>query len=364
MSTVTVELDDCTYDIHIKPGLLNQCGSRLRDVLGRPARASLVTDSNVGPHYAETVLTSLREAEFDVTLCTAPAGEASKSLARVSHLYDEWLQAGLDRRSVVLALGGGMIGDLAGFAAATFLRGLAFVQLPTSLLAQVDSSVGGKTGVNLAAGKNLIGSFWHPRLVLSDTDALQSLPKRELLSGLAEVVKYGVIADAEFFAYVEDHADELLALDGAAVAHVVEQCCRLKAHVVAKDERETSGLRASLNFGHTLGHAIEAAAGYQGLLHGEAVSVGMIAAGELAVRRGLWPSEEHERMARLLDRIGLPVRASGVALEDVLSHMAADKKAIDGRPRFVLPTRLGAVKLSEDVPAELVREIVAARLDE
>jgi 3-dehydroquinate synthase len=265
------------------------------------------------------------------------------------------LEHGTDRKSIVVAVGGGVIGDLAGFIAATYARGLAFVQVPTSLLAHVDSSVGGKVGVNLPGAKNMVGAFWQPLGVLIDTQVLDTLPAREYRAGLAEVVKYGVIVDADFFAYLEQHVDEINDRTPEVLRCVIARCCRLKADVVENDERETLGLRAVLNYGHTFAHAIEAEAGYGQFLHGEAVSIGMVAASRLAERLGRIDSELTRRQHALLVRLGLPVEMPDIASDTLLAAMQRDKKVAHGRLRFILPARMGHVELVADVPQDEVR---------
>jgi len=267
-------------------------------------------------------------------------------------LWNALLAEGADRQSVVVAIGGGVVGDLAGFVAATFARGLDFFQVPTTLLAQVDSSVGGKVGVNLPGAKNMVGAFWQPRGVLIDVDVLQSLPSREYLAGLAEVVKYGVILDAEFFAYMEAHADAINAKDAAVLTHIVERSCRLKADVVEHDERELTGLRAVLNYGHTFAHAFEALGDYETLLHGEAVAAGMRCAARLAARLGRIDSAVVDRQEALLAALGLDVDAPTVEGQDLLRAMHRDKKVSAGKLRFILPDRIGHVALVGDVPDE------------
>ena len=280
--TVKVDLADRSYAIRIGRGLLPLLGKQCAALkLGR--RCAVISDANVAPRYGETALKSLREAGFDPVLLTVPAGETAKSLKTVQSCYDQFAEHRLERKSFVVALGGGVVGDLAGFVAATYLRGIPFVQVPTTLLAQVDSSVGGKVGVNLKAGKNLVGAFHQPKLVLCDLDALNTLPLRQYRAGLAEVIKYGIIYDAQFFAVVENGMGKLLKRDSDLLARVVARCCEIKAEVVGQDETET-GLRAILNFGHTIGHALEAISHYGEYLHGEAISIGQVAAARLSAQ--------------------------------------------------------------------------------
>jgi 3-dehydroquinate synthase len=323
------------------------------------AQAFLVTDEHVAQR-AQAVAAILADAGFRTTLATLPYGEGQKSLAVASRLYDQLLDAQADRRTLVVAVGGGVIGDLAGFVAATFARGLPLLMVPTTLLAMVDSSVGGKVAVNHPRAKNMIGTFHQPVGVWIDTHALDTLPDRDYRSGLAEVVKYGVILDAELFAYLEANAGAVLAREAGVVRHLITRCCRLKADVVEKDEREETGLRAVLNYGHTFAHAFETAAGYGAWLHGEAVAAGMICASRLAQRRGLIPAELTERQERLLQQFGLPTAPEPWPADDLLATMRTDKKALAGKMRFILPRRLGEVVLVEDVPEAAAREVLVA----
>jgi 3-dehydroquinate synthase len=288
-------------------------------------------------------------------LLTVPAGETSKSTEQAARLWEALLACGADRKSVVVAVGGGVVGDLAGFVAATFGRGLAFLQIPTSLLAQVDSSVGGKVGINLPGGKNLVGAFWQPCGVLIDLNVLETLPVREYISGLAEIVKYGVILDAEFFTWLEQHIEALKSRDSAALAHVIARSCELKAEIVRQDEREETGLRAVLNYGHTFAHAIEAVAGYGQYFHGEAVSIGMVCAADLALRMQRIDAAFVQRQRDLLAALGLPVAFASLDIDALLATMQRDKKVEYGRLRFVLPRHLGKVELVADVSQDLVR---------
>ncbi len=349
---VEVRLGERSYPIHIGQGVFPAC------VEAPGQRVLLVTDSNVGRLHGERVRMRMASAGGEVALAEVPAGEASKSLEQTARLYEAAVAAGLDRRSFVVALGGGMVGDLAGFVAATFLRGVRLVQMPTSLLAMVDSAVGGKVAVNLRAGKNLVGAFYQPVEVAADLDTLKTLPKREYVSGLAEAVKYGVIWDAAFFRLLEDRAEALLARHPETLENVVARCCEIKADVVATDERE-SGPRAILNFGHTLAHALETAAGYEDWLHGEAVAVGMAYAVLLSVRVCGFSGSEADRVIGLLRRLGLPVSAAGrrppPEWKVVREAMTRDKKTEGGALRLVLAERLGAVRpggLAEEAALE------------
>jgi 3-dehydroquinate synthase len=359
MTTIHVNLGDRSYDVAItsgdQPGIGPFARARCRGIL-----ALVVADENVVPN-ADAVAASLSAAGFRTNVKVVPAGETSKSLEVAARLYDRLAELYADRRTLVVAIGGGVVGDLAGFAAATFNRGLPLLMVPTTLLAMVDSSVGGKVGINHPRGKNLIGAFHQPVGVWIDTDVLETLPGREYRSGLAEVVKYGVILDPDLFAYLEEHGEALLRQEPEAVRHVVARSCRLKADVVEKDERELTGLRAILNYGHTFAHAFETVAGYGAWLHGEAVAAGMVCASCLAERRGLIPAEVTSRQVRLLESLGLPVAVEAWPIDDLLAVMRSDKKNEAGKLRFVLPRRLGEVALFDDVPEEDVRGVLAAR---
>jgi 3-dehydroquinate synthase len=319
------------------------------------AKALVVADENVLAH-AEAAARALQAAGIAAVVATVAPGEVSKSLAVAARLYNALAELPADRKTPVVAVGGGVVGDLAGFAAATYNRGLPLVMVPTTLLAMVDSAVGGKVGVNHPRGKNLIGAFHQPAGVWIDTATLDTLPDREYRSGLAEVVKYGVILDANFFAWLEDNVDAVLVREPAAVRHVVERCCRLKADVVEQDEREETGLRMVLNYGHTFAHAFETVGGYGAWLHGEAVAAGMVCASWLAERRGMAPADVTLRQVRLLQAFDLPTAPKPEWPADALIEvMRRDKKARAGRLRFILPTRIGAVEAVDDVDDADVR---------
>jgi 3-dehydroquinate synthase len=354
MQLVQVSLGNRSYVIQVGSGLLAQLGAECAKLkLGR--RCALITDSNVGPHYAKTTLKALADAGFEPVLITVPAGEKSKCLVMVEKCHDQLAAHRLERRSFIVALGGGVVGDLAGFVAATYLRGIPFVQVPTTLLAQVDSSVGGKTGVNLKSGKNLVGAFYQPRLVLCDLATFKTLPKREYLSGLAEVIKYGIIYDAALFARLEQDLPKLLKRDPATLAEIVARCCEIKADVVGQDETE-SGLRAILNFGHTIGHAIENSSGYGKFLHGEAIAIGQVAAAQLSAEILGLPQLAVARIEKLLVRAGLPVKITlnTVRRKKLLAAMLLDKKVSGGEVKFVLARELGKVEFGCQVPAEAI----------
>jgi len=352
METIRVNLGNRAYDIHVGSALLARVGELIRArKLGR--HLGLVTHPALATDYAPIVVDSLREVGHEVALLTVPPGEESKSLDQAGRLYRELVRARLDRGSALFGLGGGVIGDLAGFVAATMYRGIPFVNLPTTLLAQVDSSVGGKTGVNLPEGKNLVGAFHQPCVVVADVLTLTTLPEREFRSGLAEVVKHGMIADAAFFESLERQADRILARDPDALQKIVARSCAIKARVVEADERE-AGLRALLNFGHTVGHAIEAALGYGAITHGEAVAHGMVVATALSVRRGLCPEKDAVRLQEILRRFGL-LGASLPPPESLERYMVSDKKARDGVLQFVLTRGVGSVTFAPVLDQEELR---------
>jgi 3-dehydroquinate synthase len=357
-STVRVNLGQRGYDIAITGADFAGIGPFARQrAVG--TLAFVVTDRNAAIH-AKKAGEALAGAGFQVALAEVPPGESQKSLSVAEQLYDRLLDLPADRRTLVVAVGGGVVGDLAGFVAATYARGLPILMVPTTLLAMVDSSVGGKTAVNHLRAKNLIGVFHQPVGVWIDTATLASLPDREYHSGLAEVVKYGVILDPELFAYLEKNASAILDREAEAVRHIVSRCCRLKADVVEKDEREETGLRMILNYGHTFAHAFETAAGYGAWLHGEAVAAGMVCASRLANLRGLVAAEVPERQVQLLRRFGLPTAPGPWPAGELLRIMRSDKKGLAGRLRFILPTRLGEVALVEDVPEGEVWQVLKA----
>lgn len=355
MSTVRVDLGERSYDIMIKRGALKEAGPVMK-ALGLKGSAAVVTNPVVGGLYAEALVGSLEGAGFKPVVITVPDGEEYKSLEVAGTVFDKLIENRFERSSPIVALGGGVIGDLAGFVAATYLRGVPFVQVPTTLLSQVDSSVGGKTGVNHPRGKNLIGAFYQPKAVFIDPDVLKTLDTRELKAGLAEVIKYGVIRDSSFFSFLEDNAKALLA-PGAEIIKAIERSCAIKAEVVGKDERE-EGMRAILNFGHTFGHAIEALSGYGTFRHGEAVAIGMSMAASLAERLG-GCRECAPRIVALLDRLGMPHTPPAIAPDEFISSMKLDKKVSSGRIRFVLPSEMGKVFLRE-VGEEDIRKFLSS----
>jgi 3-dehydroquinate synthase len=356
--TVKVPLGNRSYLIRIGPGLLGRLGdecSRLKP----GTRCAVISDRNVAPKFARAAQQTLARAGFDPVLITLPAGETAKSLASVQRCYDQLAAHRLERKSFIVALGGGVIGDLAGFVAATYLRGIAFVQVPTTLLAHVDSSVGGKVGVNLKAGKNLVGAFHQPRVVLCDLDTLKTLPLREYRSGLAEVIKYGVIYDAALFERLERELPRLLKRDPETLSGVIARCCEIKAEVVGQDETE-SGLRAILNFGHTIGHALEAISSYGKYLHGEAISIGQIAAAKLSAEILGLPADSVARIRNLFERAGLPttVDLTAVQRKKLLNAMRLDKKVSGGEVKFVLAERIGKVRWGQNVPHPSIESVI------
>lgn len=355
LQTVTVDLGERSYPIHIGTGLLQRAGELLAEVLGENRRVLVVSDHQVASFYLEDLQVALREVGCQVSVALVAPGEPSKSVSHLTEIWEKAVNARLDRNSVILALGGGVVGDLAGFAAASFLRGVSFVQIPTSLLAMVDSSVGGKTGINLPQGKNLVGAFHQPALVLADLLLLGTLPAREFNSGMAEVIKYGVIRDAELFAMLEQERESIWNLDIEPLLEVVKRSCEIKADVVREDERE-SGIRAILNFGHTLGHAIENVSGYGRHLHGEAIAAGMVFAARLSEQVCGFSSSDTGRLMDLLDAFDLPRQMTDMTWESLFEVMTADKKAQNSIPRFVLADHIGQALLPREVPEEMLKD--------
>ena len=357
MQPLSVTLGDRSYPIHIGPGLLDDARVFARYVASRSV--AVITNNVVAPLYLERVQRALVQAGARVVPVLIEDGERAKAWATLDRVIDALLAARCGRDAVIVALGGGVVGDLAGFAAAVYQRGIDLIQVPTTLLAQVDSSVGGKTAINHARGKNMVGAFHQPLAVIADVATLDSLPDRELRAGIAEVIKHACILDLQFVGWLEANMAKLLARDRAALGHAVRRSCELKVQVVAADERE-SGLRAILNFGHTFGHAIEAGVGYGEWLHGEAVATGMVMAAELSVRIGSLRREDADRVRALLVAAGLPVRGPALPAERYLELMQTDKKAAGGRVRYVLLEGLGRARLRGDLDPALIRESIAA----
>lgn len=350
---IEVQLGERSYPIHFLAEGLEEVGPSTAE-LHRTCRCAVVSDENVAPLYQDAVCASLEEAGFQPVPLVLPPGEEQKNLETIRRLYDDFLEAGLDRKSLAVALGGGVVGDITGFASATFMRGIPYVQAPTTLLAQVDSSVGGKTGVNLPAGKNLVGAFHQPIAVFICISTLKTLAERELKCGMVELVKYGIIRDEEFFAVVEQRLEELLALHPEVMISAVRRCCEIKAEVVSLDERE-NGLRAILNYGHTVGHAVESLTSYGQLRHGEAVSMGMVAAAELAREMDMLDARAAQRQNDLLARLGVPTTLPPLKVDALLERMKHDKKAVVGKLRFILARRIGEVEICHDVPVDVLR---------
>lgn len=355
LSKVLVDLGANSYTIQIGAGGIDQLGQELSKLgFGLGCRILVVSQPAVADFYGEQLLKSLNTEGFLAELMLLPSGEDQKTLGSITEIHNKAYQYQLERSSLIVALGGGVIGDMAGFAAATWLRGIAVVQVPTTLLAMVDAAIGGKTGVNHPGGKNLIGAFHQPKLVLIDPNTLSTLPEREVRAGLAEVIKYGVIGDPVLFEALEQHQDlaDLDAIGENLLLLILKRSASAKARVVAADERE-GNLRAILNYGHTLGHVVETLTGYEKFLHGEAVALGMLAAGELSLQLDLWTAADQERQRSLIERCGLPLQAPRFDDEDVRNCLLRDKKVSAGRVRFVLPNSIGAVEIRNDVPLEM-----------
>ncbi len=356
MKSLRVGLGSRSYPILIKDGLLADIGVDLKR-RNFAKRYFVVSDNTVADLYGQQLLASLRQGGYESEILVFPAGEQSKVLSTVGELASRLARLGMDRHDGLLALGGGVTGDITGFLAASFMRGVPFVQVPTTLLAQVDSSVGGKTGVDIPEGKNLVGAFYQPRAVYIDSRVLSSLPSEELLNGLAEVIKYGVIYDRDFFDFLETNRQEILALNLGIIEEVIESCCTIKAAVVEQDEKEAD-LRRILNFGHTIGHAVEADSNYQ-LAHGMAVAIGMIAASRLAVLKGIFGPEQAERVVRLVADFGLPVTIPERSEPGRLKgYLQTDKKTVGGKVFFVLPTEIGKVKITDNVEEKMIDQVL------
>ncbi|RJQ44836.1 MAG: 3-dehydroquinate synthase [Nitrospiraceae bacterium] len=350
---VTVDLKERSYDIVIGSRVLWKLGIRLKEF--RPSRVAIISNKTVFPLYKDLVMKSLNDYGISPEVILIPDGEEYKDFTWTYHIHGELLKARFDRNALLVAFGGGVIGDITGFVASTYMRGIRYVQVPTTLLAQVDSSVGGKTGVNHSLGKNMIGTFYQPSLVLIDVNTLRTLPKKEFFAGIAEVIKYGVIADKELFNYLESSREDILSI-GDSIIHIIKRSCEIKADVVSKDERE-AGLRAILNFGHTVGHAIETVTEYKRFLHGEAVAIGMCAAAELAVMTGMFGRDEAQRIRNLISLYMLPDSIPDeLSTEKIISAMEIDKKASSGKLRFILPVSIGAVRIEENADRNLIQE--------
>jgi 3-dehydroquinate synthase len=357
--TIPVQLPTSRYSVVIQHQGLPQLGEKCRELkLG--AKIIVVSNPAIFKHYGSIVVDSLTAAGFQVSTCILSAGERYKTLNSLQKIYDAAIDQRLERSSTFLALGGGVIGDMTGFAASSWLRGINFIQVPTSLLAMVDASIGGKTGVNHPRGKNLIGAFYQPRLVLIDPDVLKTLPTREFRAGMAEVIKYGIIWDAELLTMLEkaDGLDRLSELDSELVSEILRRSAQAKVDVVSQDEKE-AGIRAILNYGHTIGHAVESLTGYKVVNHGEAVAIGMVAAGRLAVAAKLWSSADADRQDAVIRKTGLPTKLpDGISISDIVTALTLDKKVQSGRVRFVLPTKVGSAHVTDTIENTLVTNIL------
>ncbi len=357
MEEIKVDLGERSYKILVNRGNLKNMGKALRDYdLGK--KATIVTNPLVGDLYQGVVKDSLVKEGYEVAIAQVPDGEEYKSLEWAAKLYDELLEHKRDRYSFILALGGGVIGDLAGFVASTYMRGIPFIQVPTSLLAQVDASIGGKVAVNHPLGKNLIGSFYQPKLVYTDLAVLKTLAHRELTAALSEIIKYGIIKDREFFVYLEKNIDGVKALRWDVLKKIVTVCARIKSELVSLDEREEKGIRSIINYGHTIGHALEILTKYKIYRHGEAVSIGMVAAARIARRMGILNEEGERRQIELLERAGLPTRVKNIISSEIIKALARDKKVKEGKIRFILVTEIGKVVTRDDVPPEIIKEVL------
>lgn len=356
MNTLHLDLGERSYPIHIGSGLMTDASLYQQHLKGR--LTAVVTNETVAPLYAQQVVKTLEGLGQQVRLIVLPDGEAHKNWQTLQLIFDGLLESAADRKTTLVALGGGVIGDMTGFAAACYMRGVRFIQVPTTLLSQVDSSVGGKTGINHPLGKNMVGAFYQPAAVIADLDTLKTLPARELAAGLAEVIKHGAIADADFLDWIESTADALNACDLQAMEHAVRRSCEIKSAVVAQDEKE-GGLRAILNFGHTFGHAIEAGLGYGQWLHGEAVGCGMVLAADLSERMGLLSNAQVQRLQQLISKLNLPVQPPHLGVERYMDLMSVDKKAEGGEIRYILLDGLGRAKITA-VPDQIVLQTLQA----
>ena len=352
MKDIFVDLGKDSYNIIIDKGILNQVGTLISKTISS-RKAIIVTDKIVEPLYGKIVLDSLSKCDFDVKLVSLALGEEQKSIEKAEEFYEHLFDHEMDRKSLIVALGGGVLGDLAGFVAATFMRGIPFVQIPTTLLAQVDSSIGGKVAVNHPRGKNMIGCFYQPKGVYIDTDTLWTLPKEEITAGMVEVIKYGMIKDAAFFEYIEKHFDGIMKLDDAALEKIIYNSCKTKARVVELDEKE-EGIRAILNYGHTIGHALEALTSYKKYRHGDAVAIGMIYVTKIAMDMGLADESVLIRQESLFERLGLSLKDTELVPQDIVNILYQDKKTINRKLRFILPTEIGNVLINDSVSEQTI----------
>ena len=358
MRTLTVDIKDQPYPIHIGAGLLDRADLITPHLAQK--RVAIVTNTTVGPLYSARLRAALAAFGVESFEIVLPDGEIHKNWQTLTQIFDQLIEKRCERKTTLIALGGGVVGDMTGFAAATYQRGVPYIQIPTTLLAQVDSAVGGKTAINHPQGKNMIGAFYQPKLVLADTELLNTLPKREFSAGMAEVIKYGLIRDLPFFEWLEGNIEKIMARDRDALVHAIYESCRNKAEVVADDEKET-GIRAILNFGHTFGHAIETATNYREYLHGEAVAIGVVLAAELSRGLGYLSVHDCERIKKVLAAVRLPIDAPNLGVDKFLELMSADKKVDAGKIHFVLLHRIGGAYLDGDVPRQSLTEVLSAR---
>lgn len=357
MESIKVELGERSYDICIGYNILKKIGKILKPFNFSP-KIAVVSNPTVFALYGKEVCKSIRRSGFDILEVLIPDGEKHKNFNSLKRIFDELLNYRLDRSSALIALGGGVIGDITGFAASTYMRGISYIQIPTTLLSQVDSSVGGKTGINHELGKNMIGTFWQPKLVWIDVDTLKTLPKRESVAGIAEIIKYGVIYDRNLFDFLEQRRNEILKLNREALKYIIKRSCEIKAEIVSKDERE-SGLRSILNYGHTIGHAIETVTGYKRFLHGEAVAIGMYIEARLAQMLNLIDNSEVLRIKSLIDSYGLPSEIPPfIKIEEIFLSMQLDKKAIAGELKFILPETIGRVVIYKGITDKKIKKLI------
>ncbi len=359
MQKVRVNLGERSYDIVIDSGILSNIGEALKGF--GFSKVAVISNPTVFNLYGDVVINSIKNAKFETLHVIIPDGEEYKNFNETYNILTELLKNRLDRKSCLIALGGGVIGDITGFVASIYMRGIDFIQVPTTLLSQVDSSVGGKTGVNHELGKNMIGTFYQPRLVWIDIDTLRTLPKRQILCGIAEIIKYGVIWDEEFFGFLENNRKSILMLDAECLTNIIRRSCEIKAEVVSKDERE-SGLRAILNYGHTIGHAIETETGYSRFLHGEAVAIGMNMEAGISEIMGLLSKKDYFKIKAVIDSYGLPSELpDDLNVDKLISHMKLDKKVEAGEMKFILPERIGSVRIQKGIAIEIIKEAIGRR---
>jgi len=360
MKTLKVKLKNNSYSIVVGSGILVRLGNILKE-LRIGSDAVIITNSFIRRLYGKKITAALTKNGFSVKIFEVPDGEKSKSSGIAFRLIEKIATYDTQKKIFIIAFGGGVIGDLAGYVAAVYKRGIPYIQVPTTLLGQIDSAIGGKVAIDLTVGKNLVGAFYQPKIVVSDVALLKTLDKRQIRNGLAEAVKYGVIKDAKLFNYIERNSRKILSIDPRAMKEIVLRCSKIKVNVVERDEKETKGIRIILNFGHTAGHAIETAAGYNRYHHGEAVALGMRVAADIACRLKLFSPKEKERLGSLLSMLGLPLRIKGVGIKRILTAMAHDKKFKSGKNRFVLPVAIGKVKVVEGVSEGIIRQAIRAR---